>query len=242
MSMPRPWSGANRQPVVGALLNRRSCRSFSPALFLARSCRPSCCVASMPPGQGREPWHPGHPGEALLDGIAGPPGWGCASRCRRSPEFADNPDFHCFYTPRPGHRFGDGSPTRVDCANVVQNMCVAAHSLDIGSCYNGFFIFAFRSSRDPERKPPGIPEGFSRRPVALGYRMAPCALCQRTSRRWSGWTEGRGGYLSRAADVADRGDRLNLHLFQDVPSGRKIRIEQEPAQGLGLHAQHRSRR
>ena len=66
----------------------------------------------------------------------------------------------------------DEASASIDCANAAQNMCVAAYSLGLGSCYLRSFRQAFTS---PElaaelNKDLGLPEGYSTIfAVALGY-------------------------------------------------------------------------
>lgn len=163
-------------PVIDALLNRRSCRHFLPkpltheALATIVTCGQHAASA-----KAQEPWHiTVIQDRALIDEVAEATRLGmCESGIEDVMSFGQNPDFHCFYrAPALVIVSGDGSLyADVDCANVVQNMCVAAHSLDIGSCYNGFFRFAFNSSRGAElHRRLRIPQGF--KPflsVALGY-------------------------------------------------------------------------
>lgn len=68
---------------------------------------------------------------------------------------------------------GNETPnTRIDCANACQNMCVAAKSLGLGSCYLAGYTQAFQ---DPViaaqlKKELGIPENFNPQfGVAVGY-------------------------------------------------------------------------
>ncbi len=175
-------------PVVNALLNRRSCRNFQSRPLAREELQTIVlCGQHAATAKAREPWHilviqQG----GLLEEIAEATRLGMReSGIEEVMKFAENPDFHCFYhAPALVIVSGDGSfYAEVDCANVVQNMCVAAHSLRIGSCYNGFFNFAFRSSRGPELLARlGIPEGF--KPVlsvALGYPDGPVrGYAQRT--------------------------------------------------------------
>ena len=66
----------------------------------------------------------------------------------------------------------DEASARIDCANAAQNMCVAAYSLGLGSCYLRSFKQAFE---DPElatelNQELGLPKGYSTiYAVALGY-------------------------------------------------------------------------
>lgn len=61
---------------------------------------------------------------------------------------------------------------QVDCAAATQNMLIAAESLDIGACWNGFISFLFFGEKGDEYKNKlNIPEGFTPYyAVALGYK------------------------------------------------------------------------
>jgi len=163
-------------PVVDALLNRRSCRNFQSRALPRRELQTIVlCGQHAATAKAREPWHILVIQQAaLLEEIAATTRLGMReSGIEEVMKFAENPDFHCFYhAPALVIVSGDGSRyADVDCANVVQNMCVAAHSLDIGSCYNGFFRFAFKSSRGSElQQRLKIPQGFEPLlSVALGF-------------------------------------------------------------------------
>ena len=59
-----------------------------------------------------------------------------------------------------------------DCANATQNICVAAHSLGLGSCYIASFIRAFQDTDTAIslKKELGIPDTHTPRfAVSLGY-------------------------------------------------------------------------
>lgn len=62
-----------------------------------------------------------------------------------------------------------------DCANAATNMAVAAHSLELGSCYIASFRPAFSTSEgDALRKELGIPDGYTPYfALALGYIKEP---------------------------------------------------------------------
>ena len=92
----------------------------------------------------------------------------------RNLEKANDPDFSPFYNaPTVIIVSGnDNRNSRVDCANATENMCVAANSLGLGSCYLASFTQAFD---DPAvaavlLKELGIPEGYQPQfAVSLGY-------------------------------------------------------------------------
>ena len=77
---------------------------------------------------------------------------------------ANDPNFCPFYkAPTLIIVSGNDTPnTRIDCANVCQNICVAAHSLGLGSCYLAGYTQAFQDP-DTAKKLKAelqIPEGF----------------------------------------------------------------------------------
>ena len=87
---------------------------------------------------------------------------------------ANDPAFSPFYNaPSLIIVSGNDTPnTRIDCANACQNMCVAAQSLGLGSCYLAGYTQAFQ---DPAvaaelKKALEIPEGFHPQfGVCVGY-------------------------------------------------------------------------
>ncbi|WP_432666641.1 nitroreductase family protein [Wukongibacter baidiensis] len=66
----------------------------------------------------------------------------------------------------------DAMMPEVDCAAATENMLIAAESLDVGGCWNGFVGFLFNSEKGEEYKERlNIPKGY--KPyyaVALGYK------------------------------------------------------------------------
>lgn len=60
----------------------------------------------------------------------------------------------------------------IDCAAATQNMLLAAESIDIGACWNGFVGFLFKSEKGEEyKKKLNIPEGYTPYYAAvLGYK------------------------------------------------------------------------
>ena len=92
----------------------------------------------------------------------------------RNREKALDPGFSPFYN-APTLIIVSGNESRnarVDCANATQNMCVAANSLGLGSCYLASFTMAFENPAVAAvlLRDLGIPEGYSPQfGVALGY-------------------------------------------------------------------------
>ncbi len=84
-------------------------------------------------------------------------------------------DFNCFYgAPTVALISGSlGFPgSSYDCAAAAENMLIAAESIDIGSCWIHFSIFAFNVEKGKLlQKALEIPEGFEPMvSVALGYK------------------------------------------------------------------------
>jgi nitroreductase len=89
--------------------------------------------------------------------------------------FADNEKFHVFYNaPAVVLVSGDenNNYASVDCAAAVENMLVAAESLEIGSCWIGLIAYLLNSEEGTEFvKELGIPEGFKQiHAVSLGHK------------------------------------------------------------------------
>ena len=90
-------------------------------------------------------------------------------------KFADNEKFHVFYNaPTVVLVSGDinSKSASVDCAAAVENMLIAAESLEIGSCFIGLIAYLLNSEEGTEFvKELGIPEGFKQiHALSLGYK------------------------------------------------------------------------
>jgi len=90
-------------------------------------------------------------------------------------KFGDNDAFHVFYHAPTvvlvsGNKSNQAAP--VDCAAAVENMLIAAESMDIGSCWIGLIAFLLNSEQGEKFiKELGIPEGFKQfHAVAIGYK------------------------------------------------------------------------
>jgi nitroreductase len=87
----------------------------------------------------------------------------------------ENEKFHVFYN-APTVILVSGDETKrsapVDCAAAVENMLLAAESMDIGSCWVGFIANLLNSEEGKHYlKELGIPEGYRQiHSVALGYK------------------------------------------------------------------------
>ena len=89
--------------------------------------------------------------------------------------FADNEKFHVFYNaPTVVLVSGDknNSYAAVNCGAAVENMLIAAESLEIGSCWIGLIAVLLNSEEGIEFvKELGLPEGFKQiHAVCLGYK------------------------------------------------------------------------
>jgi len=89
--------------------------------------------------------------------------------------FAENEKFHVFYNaPTVVLVSGDekNNYASVDCAAAVENMLIAAESLEIGSCWIGLIAILLNSEEGIEFvKELGIPEGFKQiHAVCLGHK------------------------------------------------------------------------
>ncbi|MCJ7688986.1 MAG: nitroreductase family protein [Clostridiaceae bacterium] len=89
--------------------------------------------------------------------------------------FADNEKFHVFYNaPTVVLVSGDkkNDLASVDCAAAVENMLIAAESLEIGSCWIGLIAYLLNSEEGANFvKELGIPDGFKQiHATCLGYK------------------------------------------------------------------------
>ncbi|HEY8891129.1 MAG TPA: nitroreductase family protein [Clostridium sp.] len=89
--------------------------------------------------------------------------------------FADNEKFHVFYNAPTvvlvsGDKSNQSAP--VDCATAVENMLIAAESLEIGSCWVGLIAYLLNSEEGAEFvKELEIPEGYRQiHAFCLGYK------------------------------------------------------------------------
>jgi len=89
--------------------------------------------------------------------------------------FADNEKFHVFYNaPTIVLVSGDkkNMAASVDCAAAVENMLIAAESLEIGGCWIGLIAYLLNSEEGAEWvKKLEIPEGYNQiHALCLGYK------------------------------------------------------------------------
>lgn len=164
-----------KNPVLDAIKNRRSIRKYLPdplkdaelaAILEAGSYAPSA--------HNEQPWHfTVICKKELLDRISEKTKELMAAQDTDwIKAMGQNPDLHIFYKAPVvvlvSTRIGAMSP-KVDCAAAIQNMLLAAESLDIGSCWIGLARYYF--SLQEELPLLGIPEGYEPfYAVTLGYK------------------------------------------------------------------------
>jgi nitroreductase len=90
-------------------------------------------------------------------------------------KMANNDKFNVFYgapTVIIVSGMDNGMMPQVDCAAASENMLIAAESLDVGACWNGFVGFLFNSEKGAEYKAKlNIPKGFTPYyAIVLGYK------------------------------------------------------------------------
>jgi len=165
-------------PTISNILNRRSIRAYKrdqvPDAYLAAILDAGLHAAT---ARNLQPWHfTVIQDQRIINKIND-----AAKETMRKSNDAlylskvDDPDFTLFYH-APTIVIVSGNPeapyATVDCANATQNMCVAAHSFGLGSCYIASFTRAFydKSVAKALKKELGIPDTHS--PcfaVSLGY-------------------------------------------------------------------------
>jgi nitroreductase len=166
--------------TIKSILERRSTRAYEPKQIDEVDLRLILDAGKFAPSaNNRQPWHfTVIQNKQLIERIV--------EKCRQlilasgneaMAERAKNPDFHSFHraptvivvSGDESNRFANG-----DCANTMQNMALAAHSLGLGSCYVASFLIAFGGPNGESlARELGIPEGY--KPffsLAVGYRAA----------------------------------------------------------------------
>lgn len=161
--------------VLKTIASRRSSRSFKAEQIQEKELQ-AILEAGLqaPSGHNDQSWYfAAVQNRGLIDEISA----GCKQEMRKAPldwmaELGGNGKYHIFYHAPTviivaAHNKAI-SPLPDVCA-AIQNMLIAAESLDIGSCWMGFAAFYFNS---PERyQKLGIPEEFTvHYGVALGYK------------------------------------------------------------------------
>lgn len=164
--------------TIKNIVNRRSTRNFMPEQ-LKESDLQTILDAGIyaPSASNNQPWHftviqnkdiLGRLGDAFKD-IAR------KSDSEYLRKVGKNENFHVFYnSPTVILVSGDenNQSASVDCAAAVENMLIAAESLEIGSCWVGFIAYLFNSKEGAEFvKEVQIPKGFRQiHSVCLGYK------------------------------------------------------------------------
>jgi nitroreductase len=168
--------------TIKSIMERRSCRAYRPETINDKELSAILDAARYAPSaRNLQPWHFSViTNKSLLDRITD----GCREAMRASGDpdrikMAANPAFTTFYhaplviivSGDSGNTFANG-----DCANAVENMALAAHSLGIGSCIIASFRAALSQPCGGEiKKELCVPEGYT--PffaLSLGYPAAPC--------------------------------------------------------------------
>lgn len=164
-----------KNPVLEAIKNRRSIRRYLPDQIKdAELAAILEAGAYAPSAHNEQPWHfTVIRNRELLDRISDKSKeLMAAQETDWIKKMGQNPDLHIFYKAPTvvvvSTRLGAMSP-KVDCAAAIQNMLLAAESLDIGSCWIGLARYYF--SLEAERPLLGIPDGYEPfYAVTLGYK------------------------------------------------------------------------
>lgn len=151
-------------PVLAAIKNRRSIRKYLPDPIKQEELEAILeAGAYAPSAHNDQPWHfTVVRRKELLDRInAKSKELMAAQDTQWIREMGQNPALHIFYHAPAvvivSMRSGAMSP-KVDCSAAIQNMLLAAESLDIGSCWIGLARYFF--SLKEEVKALGIPDGY----------------------------------------------------------------------------------
>ena len=167
--------------VLQTIANRRSSRSFRAEQIQEKELQAILAAGlQAPSGHNDQSWYFAVvQNRELIDEISA----GCKQEMQKAAmdwmaELGRNQKYHIFYH----------APTVIivaahkkaisplpDVSAAIQNMLIAAESLDIGSCWMGFAAFYFNS---PERyQKLGIPDGYKvHYGVALGYKPEKVTL------------------------------------------------------------------
>jgi len=164
-----------KNPVLEAIKNRRSIRRYLPDQIKdAELAAILEAGAYAPSAHNEQPWHfTVIRNRELLDRISDKSKeLMAAQETDWIKKMGQNPDLHIFYKAPTvvlvSTRLGAMSP-KVDCAAAIQNMLLAAESLDIGSCWVGLARYYF--SLESELPLLGIPDGYEPfYAVTLGYK------------------------------------------------------------------------
>ncbi|MCM2267112.1 MAG: nitroreductase family protein [Elusimicrobiales bacterium] len=164
-----------KNPVLDVIKSRRSIRKYLPdQLKDAELAAILEAAAYAPSAHNEQSWHfTVIRNRELLDRISlKAKELMAAQETEWIKEMGRNPEFHIFYKAPAAvivsTRTGAMSP-KVDCAAAIENMLLAAESLDIGSCWIGLARYYF--TLKDELPLLNIPEGYEPfYAVALGYK------------------------------------------------------------------------
>ncbi len=164
--------------TLKSIRNRRSARSYLPEQIKDEELKAIIDAGIYAPSAtNKQPWHfTVVQNKDLIDRLSD----GFKEIAKKSDneyvkKYGENEKFHVFYNaPTVILVSGDESNNyaSVDCAAAVENMLIAAESLEIGSCWVGFIAYLLNSEEGKEFvKELGIPEGFKQiHSVAFGYK------------------------------------------------------------------------
>ncbi|MBI5744962.1 MAG: nitroreductase family protein [Elusimicrobia bacterium] len=164
-----------KNPVLDVIKNRRSIRKYLPDQLKPAELEAILeAGAYAPSAHNEQPWHfTVIRDKALLDRISEKSKELMAAQDTDwVKEMGRNPAFHVFYHAPAvvivSARAAAMSP-KVDCSAAIQNMLLAAESLDIGSCWIGLARYFF--SLEEELPLLGLPDGYEPfYAVTFGYK------------------------------------------------------------------------
>jgi nitroreductase len=179
--------GIKMNEVLDAIKNRRSTRAYRPEQISEEELA-ALIEAGIyaPSASNQQPWHFSViQKKDLIDRLSEE--FSCMARQSDSDyfkKFGNREDFHVFYhSPTVIVLSGDAarSTAIVDTAAAVQNILIAAESMDIGSCWIGLMNLVFGSEKGADYYDEiGIPDGYKfMHAVALGYKMNQSANAPR---------------------------------------------------------------
>jgi len=170
--------GFNMNETLKSIRNRRSTRAFLPEQLKDTETQAIMDAAIYAPSAtNKQPWHfTVVQNKDMIDRL----NVSFKEIAKKSDNeyirrFADNEKFHVFYNaPTVVLVSGDANNNyaSVDCAAAVENMLIAAESLEIGSCWIGLIAYLLNSEEGKEFvQQLGIPVGYKQiHAVCLGYK------------------------------------------------------------------------
>lgn len=178
---------AKKNETLNVIRSRRSTRAYLPEQIEASELE-AILEAGIyaPSASNQQPWHFSViQNKELIDRLSDE----FCSMARVSEneyfrQFVKNENFHVFYH-APTVIILSGDENRktaiVDTAAAVQNMMIAAESMDIGTCWIGLVNLVFGSEKGAAYSDEaGIPQGYKfLQAVAMGYKAHPSANAPR---------------------------------------------------------------